>query len=92
MTQEISLKHISILIDGVDVDFLLARHIGEEIAKRENQETTLVSWQDKQRNVHSPQCLHCEIRGEPGWEVYGRNHGGRLRMSFNHDALVLIYS
>ncbi|MGE4559854.1 MAG: AF1514 family protein [Desulfobulbus sp.] len=32
------------------------------------------------------------MKGEPGWEVYGRNHGGRLRIAFNQETIVLIYS
>jgi hypothetical protein len=73
-------------------DFELARQISALIAGRGHDEYTLVSWCDSLRGVHSPQCLHCEIKGEPGWLVYGRNHGGRLRIAFNNDALVFIYS
>lgn len=86
------MEHIDIRIDGLVPDFELARQIGETVAARDNDETTLVSWCDSLRGVHSPQCLHCEIKGEPGWLVYGRNHGGRLRIAFNNDTFVFIYS
>lgn len=86
------MRQITIEIKGEPVDFLVARSMGDCLARRENEETTLISWFDGPRNIHSPQCLHCEIKGEPGWEVYGRNHGGRLRLSFNQDSIVLIYS
>ncbi len=86
------MRRITMTLEGEPLDLELARKISEVIASRENEETTLVSWCDSVRHTHSPQCLHCEIKGEPGWEVYGRNHGGRLRISFNEEAVVLIYS
>ncbi len=86
------MRQITVDIQGESLDLDLARAIGKAIACRENEDTSLVCWFDGVRNHHSPQCLHCEIKGEPGWEVYGRNHGGRLRMSFNQETMVLIYS
>ncbi len=86
------MEHIDISIDGLVIDFKLARGIGDLIAARGNDQATLVSWRDAIRGLHSPPCLHCEIKGEPGWQVFGRNHGGRLRLSFAQDAIVLIYS
>jgi hypothetical protein len=86
------MQQIALDIQGETLDFLLARCLGECIARRENEETTLICWFDGIRKIHSPQCLHCEIKGEPGWEVYGRNHGGRLRIAFNRETIVLIYS
>ena len=86
------MQRLEITIDGYPVDFELARTIATILAERENAETTLVSWNDRTRNIHSPQCLQCEIKGDPGWEVYGRNHGGRLRISVNRDTFVFIFS
>ena len=86
------MKRIMINIQGEELDFSLARTIGDSLAARGSEYFTLVSWFDGQRDMHSPQCLHCEIKGEPGWEVYGKNHEGRLRISFNQEAIVLIYS
>ena len=86
------MQKININVQGITVDFNLARQMGDLLAERENQQCMLISWCDAQQKRHSPQGVHCEIKGEAGWEVYGRNHGGRLRLSFNNDALVLIYS
>jgi hypothetical protein len=85
-------KNVAVHIDGEAMDFHLARQIGELLARRGNEDATLVAWNDNLRKVHSPQCLHCEIKGEPGWEVYGRNHGGRLRIAVNDETIVLIFS
>ncbi|BCO09023.1 hypothetical protein GF1_13990 [Desulfolithobacter dissulfuricans] len=86
------MERVDITINGYAMDFDTARQIAALLASRDNEYTTLVAWNDRERNIHSPQCLKCEIKGEPGWEVYGRNHDGRLRISFNDDLFVFIYS
>ncbi|MDD2467710.1 MAG: AF1514 family protein [Desulfobulbus sp.] len=86
------MRKIAMEIQREFLDFSLARSLGDCLAARENEEFTLICWFDSLRKIHSPQCLHCEIKGEQGWEVYGRNHGGRLRISFNQETIVLIYS
>jgi len=86
------MKPIALTLAGQELDFDLGRQLGNAIALAGNEEACLVSWGDNLRHLHSPSNLQCEIRGEPGWEVYGRSHGGRLRISINQDALVLIYS
>lgn len=83
--------NITVQLEGCPVDFTLARKIAETIALQEHSETTLIAWSDTERAMHSPQGVRCEIHGEAGWEVYGRNHGGRLRISFNRDRLVFVY-
>ncbi|WP_456384636.1 AF1514 family protein [Desulfolithobacter sp.] len=86
------MERVDVTINGYSVDFDTARQVAALLASRDNEYTTLVAWSDRKRNTHSPQCLKCEIKGEPGWEVYGRNHAGRLRISFNDDLFVFIYS
>jgi len=86
------MQRIEITINGYTIDFELAREMARLLAEAENDMATLVAWNDAERNMHSPQCLQCEIKGEPGWEVYGRNHEGRLRISFNKDTFVFIYT
>jgi hypothetical protein len=87
-----TMQAVAINVSGYDIDFDQAREMARVLAERDNEFATLVSWNDRQRDVHSPQCLKCEIKGAPGWEVYGRNHDGRLRISVNDDAYVFIYS
>ena len=86
------MKNIQITIKGMETDFDIVRRMTEILALQGNEFATLVSWNDRDKDVHSPQCLKCEIKGEPGWEVYGRNHEGRLRISVNDDRFVFIYS
>jgi hypothetical protein len=86
------MQSVSVKFSGYDVDFAQLKKMSELLALRDNEFATLVSWNDREKGVHSPQCLQCEIKGDPGWEVYGRNHDGRLRISFNDDAFVFIYS
>lgn len=86
------MKLIQCSIEGYLLDFDQAREIGRLIAEKENDFSSLVSWCDKEKGVHSPCCLKCDLNGEPGWEVYGRNHEGRLRISIDNDRFIFIYS
>lgn len=86
------MKRVDCTISGYTVSFDQAKGIAGIMAEEENEYATLVSWCDRDKGVHSPCCLKCEFDGEPGWEVYGRNHEGRLRISFDKDRFVFIYS
>ena len=86
------MKAVQLHIKGMDCDFDLARNLSTRLAEQGDEETMLISWNDRERDIHSPQCLKCEIKGDPGWEVYGRNHGGRLRVDINDGMFVFIYS
>ncbi len=78
--------------NGYQLSFDQARGVAEIIAQEGNEYSLLVSWCDKEKGVHSPCCLKCEFDDVPGWEVYGVNHEGRLRISFDDDRFVFIYS
>jgi hypothetical protein len=84
--------HVTMTIEGMEADFDACRQFTRILAGKENPETMLVAWSDRKQSTHSPCCLKCTIGNEPGWEVYGRNHGGRLRFSINRDKYVFIYS
>lgn len=79
-------------LQGLAVGFEEYRQLTRLLAGKDNPDTMLVAWGDRERALHSPSYVRCEIHEEPGWEVYGRNHGGRLRFSVNGDAYVFIYS
>ena len=86
------MKRVECRLTGYEVDFDQAREMARLLGEKENEFATLVSWCDREKGVHSPHCLKCEIKGEAAWEVYGRNHQGRLRISIDDDRFVLIYS
>ncbi len=86
------MQDINLTVTGMEIDFETARGMAALIGGQGVEETTLISWCDRERGIHSPQCLKCEIKGEPGWEVYGRNHGGRLRIALQQEQYVFIYA
>lgn len=86
------MKDILIAITGADLDFDSYRNMAGIVARQENEETDCLAWFDGPRNTHSPGSVQCEIRGRPGWEVYGENHGGRVRIIFNQGEYVFIHS
>jgi hypothetical protein len=86
------MQRIEVSLAGCEPDFETARRIALVLAGQEQEEPMLIAWYDRRRDRHSPGCLQCEIKGAPGWEVYGANHGGRLRIGVNRDDYVFIYS
>jgi len=86
------MKDILIAITGADLDFDSVRNMAGIVARQENGETDCLAWFDGPRNTHSPGSVQCEIKGRPGWEVYGENHGGRVRIIFNQGEYVFIHS
>ncbi len=86
------MRSLNIEMSGPKRDFETARQLAATLAAEDNPETMLISWADRERQFHSPKCLKCEIKGRPAWEVYGENHGGRLRISVDADRFVFIFS
>ena len=86
------MKDILIAITGVNPDFEMAKSMARIIAMQENAETDCLAWSDVRQGRQSPAAAQCEIKGRPGWEVYGESHGGRLKISFNDGEYVFIHS
>ncbi|MBU0681495.1 MAG: AF1514 family protein [Proteobacteria bacterium] len=86
------MANIAISVVGIDVDWDVARDLAYTIANRYDEEPMLMSWFDKATGKFSPSCCKCEMNDGPAWEIYGKNHGGRYRISVNDDAYVFIYS
>lgn len=83
---------VRLTVEGMELDFAMARGLAQALAAADNPETMLIAWGDRAKGTHSPCCVKCQFGDKPGWEVYGENHGGRLRIDINHGAYVLIYS
>lgn len=86
------MKEISITISGFNVDFDCAQAIAKAIAARENPDTDAMAWFDKKHNKHSPSIVECNTKGVPGWEEYGRHHGGRWKIIINKGDYVFVYT
>ncbi len=89
---KIKMQEIEIEVNGHDVDFSLARKLARAIAEIDNPETDLISWCNNRENTVSPRCTCGEVCARPGWEVYGENHGGRLRITVNNGDYIYIFS
>ncbi len=77
---------------AADAGFDTALEHARRIALQGNPDPMLLAWADRRQGRQSPAGVQCEIRGRPGWEVYGESHGGRLRISVNDDLFVFIFN
>jgi len=87
-----NLLPISLTVTGLELNWDLARDLALALASQGDEEVMLMSWFDKKRDKFSPSCCQCDIKEGPAWEIYGKNHGGRLRISINADEYVFIYT
>ena len=85
-------KNISINISGENLSQKQAQKIGQLLAEKNNPDTVVISRFNRIANACSPCCLKGEIGNRPGWEIYGENHGGRLKISINDGDYVFIFS
>ena len=85
------MKEVAITIDG-DVSQAEAQEKAEEIARQHNPETFVVSRFNRNANACSPCCLKGKIGDKPGWEIYGENHGGSLKVTINAGEYVFVLS
>lgn len=86
------MKDIIVNISGDTLSQQQAQRIGQLIAEHDNPEAIVISRFNRLANACSPCCLKGEIGHKPGWEVYGENHGGRLKISINDGDYVFIFS
>ena len=85
-----TMKEIEITISGSAPSQSQAQKIAQLIAEADNPETSVISRFNRSANACSPCCLKNDIGGKPGWEVYGENHGGRLKITVNKGDFVFI--
>lgn len=86
------MKEINIRISGCELSQKQARGMALIIAEQGNPEAMAVSRFNRRANACSPCCLKDDLGGKPGWEVYGENHGGRLKITVNDGEFVFVFS
>ena len=86
------MKEIKIDISGCEINQKQAQNIAQLVAERDNPETMAVSRFNRPANACSPCCLKEKMGSKPGWEIYGENHGGRLKIIVNDGEFVFIFS
>lgn len=87
------MEEIILTLGNGDIDFESARAEARRNAEKSNPDAEIISWHNRDANTQSPCCLRCEYDdGTPAWEMYGRNHGGRLKVVVNNGQYVFILS
>ncbi|MFO7606778.1 MAG: AF1514 family protein [Desulfurivibrionaceae bacterium] len=86
------MKKISVMITGCAVSREEAQEIGRVLAAKDNPDTDVVARYNRLTNSCSPCCLKEKFGDRPGWEVYGENHGGRLKININAGDYIFIFS
>ncbi len=86
------MREIKINISGRDLGQAEAQKIGQVIAESDNPDTMVISRFNRFTKGCSPCCLKGDLGGKPGWEVYGENHGGRLKITVNDGDYVFVFS
>jgi hypothetical protein len=85
------MKEITVTMEG-DIIQAEAQQKAESLARRDNPDTFVISRFNRKANACSPCCLKGNIGDKPGWEIYGENHGGRLKITVNDGEYVFILS
>ena len=86
------MKEIKITISGTSISYEEAQRIGRMVAERDNPEAMAIARFNRQTNSCSPCSLMGDLGGRSGWEVYGENHGGRLKIIVNGGDYIFIFT
>ena len=88
----LEMQHVEISLAGDAITWDAARDKAYEFACKGDEDPMLMAWFDQTTGKFSPSCCKCDIKDGAAWEIYGKNHGGRYRISVNDDSYVFIYS
>lgn len=86
------MKEIFVKISGDPISREDAQEIARLLAAKENPDTCVVSRYNRLTGTASPCCLKGNFGDKPGWEVYGENHGGRLKIDVNDGDYIFIFN
>ncbi|HID97963.1 MAG TPA: hypothetical protein EYP57_07240 [Thermodesulfobacteriaceae bacterium] len=86
------MKEIFVTVDGMALDFDTARDIARTLALKMNPHTDEMAWFNRRANQFSPSGIMCRFGDTPGWEQYGKTHGGQRKISVNSGEYVFIFT
>ncbi len=86
------MQEVKINISGYCISRDKAQDIARVVALEENLDPIVIARYNRQTNACSPCSLGYNIGDKPGWQVYGENHGGRIKIDINNGEFVFIFS
>lgn len=84
------IERIEMTLKGVDLDFDLAKRLGDGLVADSLVAPMLVAWFDGKKGEEHPAVPECQHK--PGWLAYAEGHGGKIRIDFNESEYSLIYA
>lgn len=84
------LETMSVVVNGLDIAFPLAKRISEELVASVIVDPILVAWRDGKKGEEHPTVFEC--RNKPGWLAYAEGHGGRVRIDVNNGDFSFIFA
>ena len=88
--EHIDFEIIKITVEGGELDFLLAKRLGEDLASSIASNPMLIAWFDGKKGEEHPQVPECQHK--PGWLAYAEGHGGRIRVDINGNEYSFIFA
>jgi hypothetical protein len=88
--EHVDFEIIKITIEGGELDFLLAKRLGEDLASSIALDPMLIAWFDGKKGEEHPQVPECQHK--PGWLAYAEGHGGRIRVDINENEYSFIFA
>jgi len=88
--ERMDIETIRIAVEGKQLDFTLARRLGEALVSGMISEPLLVAWFDGKKGEEHPAIPECQHK--PGWLAYAEGHGGRIRVDVNDNEYSFIFA
>jgi hypothetical protein len=88
--EHVDLEIIKITVEGGELDFTLAKRLGEDLASSIVSDPMLIAWFDGKKGEEHPQVPECQHK--PGWLAYAEGHGGCIRVDVNENEYSFIFA
>ncbi len=86
-----NLEEIEVRVQGMALDYPVARTLANTLAKKAAGEMMLVAWFDGKNNVGYPQVQEC-TGDKPGWRAYAESHGANLEVNINGGEFIFVFA